>query len=337
MNTIQHAPSFVLHAALLGMLASPALGQSALVSNGSADPNTPALNLSSHSLSGVTAPIGAWWSEAATSGGQADAVIGFSAHAAGSTSAYRFADDFTVPAGTGWSLSRVSLFAYQPAAISSPFTSANVRLWQGRPGEASSFVIAGDAVTNRLLSASPTDIYRIPSSTIGPFPATPDTSRRLWRLELDLANTYLAPGQYWIDWQISTGGNGECYLPQVTLTNTRSQAGWNARQYRPVGTTTGEWMDAIDTGKPGSAPDVAKDIPFILFGGPGCPADVDDGTFTGTPDGGITIDDLLYYIDIFEQGVARADLDDGTGTGTRDGGVTIDDLLFMIQHFEEGC
>lgn len=32
------------------------------------------------------------------------------------------------------------------------------------------------------------------------------------------------------------------------------------------------------------------------------PADVDDGSFTGTPDGGVTIDDLLYYLYIFESG-----------------------------------
>jgi len=32
-----------------------------------------------------------------------------------------------------------------------------------------------------------------------------------------------------------------------------------------------------------------------------------------------------------------ADVDDGTGTGTPDGGVTIDDLLFFLAHFAAGC
>lgn len=68
-----------------------------------------------------------------------------------------------------------------------------------------------------------------------------------------------------------------------------------------------------------------------------CPADVDDGTGTGTPDGGVTIDDLLYYLEIFEAGSVNADLDDGTFTGTPDGGVTIDDLLYFLEHFEAGC
>ncbi len=70
---------------------------------------------------------------------------------------------------------------------------------------------------------------------------------------------------------------------------------------------------------------------------PTCVADVDDGTGTGTPDGGVTIDDLLYYLSIFNLGQVSADVDDGTGTGTPDGGVTIDDLLYYLARFNAGC
>ncbi len=69
----------------------------------------------------------------------------------------------------------------------------------------------------------------------------------------------------------------------------------------------------------------------------GCSADLDDGSGTGTRDGGVTIDDLVYFIDRFAAGSAEADLDDGTGTGTRDGGVTIDDLVYFVEHFAAGC
>jgi hypothetical protein len=68
-----------------------------------------------------------------------------------------------------------------------------------------------------------------------------------------------------------------------------------------------------------------------------CVADNDDGSGTGNCDGGVTIDDLLYYLFIFEVGELRADVDDGSGTGTRDGGVTIDDLLYFLARFEAGC
>lgn len=71
--------------------------------------------------------------------------------------------------------------------------------------------------------------------------------------------------------------------------------------------------------------------------GGGCPADVDDGSATGTPDGGVTIDDLLYYLAIFQQGSPDADLDDGTSNGEHDGGVTIDDLLYFLYRFNGGC
>ncbi len=70
---------------------------------------------------------------------------------------------------------------------------------------------------------------------------------------------------------------------------------------------------------------------------PRCVADVDDGSATGSPDGGVTTDDLLYYLAIFSDGNTRADLDNGTFSGTPDGGVTIDDLLFFLVRFEAGC
>lgn len=69
----------------------------------------------------------------------------------------------------------------------------------------------------------------------------------------------------------------------------------------------------------------------------GCPADLDDGTSSGTPDEAVTIDDLLYFLGVFEQGVVAADLDNGSGVGVRDNAVTIDDLLFFLSRFEAGC
>ncbi len=68
-----------------------------------------------------------------------------------------------------------------------------------------------------------------------------------------------------------------------------------------------------------------------------CPADLDDGSGTGTSDGGIDINDLLYFLAQYEAGLAGADLDDGSGTWTPDGGVDINDLLFFLAHYEAGC
>lgn len=71
-----------------------------------------------------------------------------------------------------------------------------------------------------------------------------------------------------------------------------------------------------------------------------CAADLDnDGDFGngGSPDGAVTIDDLLFFLAAFEAGDASVDLDDGSGTGTPDEAVTVDDLLYFLARFEGGC
>ncbi len=68
-----------------------------------------------------------------------------------------------------------------------------------------------------------------------------------------------------------------------------------------------------------------------------CPADYDDGSATGSPDCGVDISDLLYYLFLFDLGSTDADLDDGSGTGTRDCGVDISDLLYYLFRFDLGC
>lgn len=57
----------------------------------------------------------------------------------------------------------------------------------------------------------------------------------------------------------------------------------------------------------------------------------------GEPDGAVTIDDLLYFLAIYEAGTTAADVDDGSSTGTPDGAVTIDDLLYLLARYEAGC
>lgn len=58
-------------------------------------------------------------------------------------------------------------------------------------------------------------------------------------------------------------------------------------------------------------------------------ADVDDGSGTGVPDGGVTIEDLLYFLGMFDRGEIEADY-------TNDDGVTIEDLLLYLQTFDDG-
>lgn len=68
-----------------------------------------------------------------------------------------------------------------------------------------------------------------------------------------------------------------------------------------------------------------------------CVADLDDGSGQGHPDCAVTIEDLLYFLNAYEQGARDADLDDGSGAGKWDAAVTIEDLLYFLARYEGGC
>lgn len=68
-----------------------------------------------------------------------------------------------------------------------------------------------------------------------------------------------------------------------------------------------------------------------------CTADLDDGTGRGTPNGGVTIEDLIFFLGMFEQGSVRIDIDNGSKQGIPDAAVTIDDLIYYLVRFEAGC
>lgn len=78
---------------------------------------------------------------------------------------------------------------------------------------------------------------------------------------------------------------------------------------------------------------------FRLSGQLTCVADLDDdGSLPQTPDGAVTIDDLIFFLTMFEEGNPLADLDNnGSPPNAPDGAVTIDDLLYFLVVFEQGC
>jgi hypothetical protein len=70
---------------------------------------------------------------------------------------------------------------------------------------------------------------------------------------------------------------------------------------------------------------------------PTCFADLDNGSGLGASDGGVGIEDLLYFLSLYEAGSVEADVDDGSGTTALDGGVGIEDLLHYLRLFSVGC
>jgi hypothetical protein len=106
------------------------------------------------------------------------------------------------------------------------------------------------------------------------------------------------------------------------------------RLLQPVGPGPVSLTFRVDPGASGSSEVIVRSLRFF---GPRCRADLDDGTGSGTPDGGVTIDDLLFFLQQFAAGDVGADLDDGSGSGSPDGGVTVEDLLFFLERFGAGC
>lgn len=310
---------------LLGALAGQAFA-APLFSNGSASPTTPALNAVSVSLSGVPATLGSFFSEVQSVGvTESNMIGGLSAQSIELTGAYRFADNFTVPS-PGWMLSGATFYAYQPGAIgpASPFAAANVRIWSGAPGSPGSSVIWGDSLTNRMSNATSTTTFRIFNSVVAPFPAIPDMTRQVWKIDTTFTK-FLAAGTYWIDFQIEpTDSALQAYVPTVTVAGARTGAGFNSLQFRSSTTNRfGAWEPIMDQGKPASAADLAQDLPFLLAGTVGCEADFN---------GDMVVDffDYLDFVDAFGAGSMAADFN-------QDGVVDFFDYLDLVDAFSRGC
>lgn len=121
------------------------------------------------------------------------------------------------------------------------------------------------------------------------------------------------------------------YRPAQSLSGFNGEAPNGTWNLRIADTLTG------DTGSVASVEITVRGSLAPECSAPTCPADLDNGTSSGTPDGGVDIGDLLYFVGLYEAGNIRADLDNGAGFGEPDGGVSIDDLLYYISRFDLGC
>ena len=168
------------------------------------------------------------------------------------SSGFRVADDFTVPAG-GWTISTITFYAYQTGSTTTTtINNANLRIWNGPPGQAGSSVVFGDTTTNRLAGSSWSSIYRVLDTGLS------DTNRPVMA-DVVTVNTTLPAGAYWLDWQ--TGGtlSSGPWAPPVTILGQTGKPGANALQYT---STSGTWAAVVDSGT-AQAP---QDFPFVIEG-----------------------------------------------------------------------
>lgn len=165
----------------------------------------------------------------------------------------RVADQFTVPAG-GWQLGCAVFYAYQTGSTTtSTITAVNVRIWDGSPGAMGSNIVFGDTTTNRMISTSWSNIYRVTDTTLTA------TNRPIMTQVVDLGSLNLAPGTYWIDWQSDGSLASGPWAPPISI-NGQTTTG------DAVQSIAGTWSALVDggTGTP-------QGLPFLLLAPPGAP------------------------------------------------------------------
>lgn len=190
---------------------------------------------------------------------------GFNASLSGG---FRIADDFTV-AASGWNVDSITFYVYQGNSPTSPspITGVNYQIWDGPPDDPTSMVVVGDTTTNRLTSTTWANMFRRLEST-------PDDSSRPVMVAVTSAGFSLAPGSYWIDFQVDGDINYTGpWQPPVTIDGQTSTG--NGLQ-----SVAGAWQPIVD-----SALQTPLGVPFIIQGTPGQPTAValsDFGTTTST-------------------------------------------------------
>jgi hypothetical protein len=146
---------------------------------------------------------------------------------------WRIADDFIVPAG-GWHLGSIITYAYEIGAPVPGWTGFNATIWNGRPGDLGSEIVA----TTTAATFAFAGVYRVFSNGDRLNPDRPVQS-----VTWDLGGTFLPEGSYWFSWQVE--GGSTAWTPHVMEANpaepndTATVYG-NGRHLEPTG-----WTDLL--------------------------------------------------------------------------------------------
>ena len=169
-------------------------------------------------------------------------------HGAAIRDGQRVADDFVVPAG-GWRVAIFELDVFQPGATSQlpAYDRVHVRLWNGVPDAPGSDVVFGDLATDRMLSATFLGAWRVTGLGTA-------LDRPIHRIRASAGTLVLAPGTYWLEWQVGSLVAGGPYA--VPVTKPGFHAPGNARQFAD------DWRDVRDAA-------VVQDLSFRVIGATG--------------------------------------------------------------------
>jgi subtilisin-like proprotein convertase family protein len=239
------------------------------------------LSTGATSSNGTAAPAGYTWSE--VQAGNTNAGFG-----ANITANLTVADNFTVPAGPSWNINTVKFYAYSTGytGTTSPFVDVRVQIFNTDPSVGAPTPVFGNLTTNRLASSTNANMYRI-------FNATPGTTRTIWEVTANL-NVTLAPGTYWMEWQLGNGGLSN-FSPSVTVVGQVTTPGANAKQHDLA---AGTWISLVDGVN-------AQDMPFRF--------DYTTGVCAGTPTPGNTISSAASVCPTSAANLSLQNLTPGSG------------------------
>ena len=206
-------------------------------------------------------------------------------------------DDFTVPFGQKWNISKFSFFGYSTSYLdtSSPFNLIYFRIFNSDPTKGNPTPAFGNFSTNRFSKSYSAKMYRIRLNT-------PNTDREIWTIESNVS-LILPEGNYWIEWQLGTKpGITSNFSPTSTFKQAPFQPGNNA-WIRTL--ADGTWTEVIDQGS-----GFRQDMPFIIDYSPIFPNNCD-----GIPSPGNTLSSpnfvcqnqrftVLLQNDVFETGLS---------------------------------
>lgn len=120
-----------------------------------------------------------------------------------STNSNTVADNFTVAAGTTWSVDSLSLFSYQTGSLLFPFTGVT---WA---------IVSGDVNTGTVVSSGTGSVTN--EGAVGRRVESTDLNnlqRRIFQIGVDIPDIDLGAGDYWLRWSLTgTGGSGPWVPP----------------------------------------------------------------------------------------------------------------------------
>ncbi len=147
---------------------------------------------------------------------------------------YRVADDFVVTDSAGWDVNTIQFYAYQTGSTTtSTINNINYRIWNGDPSNPASSVVFGDTTTNRLMGSVWSNIYRVVDYSMM------DTNRPIMVSTVS-CGTHLAPGTYWLDWQVGGTLSSGPWAPPISILGQTTTG--NGLQYYT------SWAAALDAG-----------------------------------------------------------------------------------------